>query len=152
DLVAVRLRGLALQRLQVHHLARGKAARSAAYACAVGNALSIAACLRELMRWFYASAAAACKPGQGWTGTRASFDTPDRKYGSPGPERRSAPGQRQPGMGLDRSQDEAGVDVGHAGIVEQAVEQETGKVLQVLDVDVEQVIHVAGQGVARHHL
>src|SRR5699024_7461669 len=53
---------------------------------------------------------------------------------------------------LDRAQHETGIDVGDAAGVEQAVEQETREVLQVADVDVQQVVHVAGQGVAGGNL
>src|SRR5690606_9723306 len=63
-----------------------------------------------------------------------------------------APRQWQAAGFLHGAQHEAGVHVGHPGVVEQAVEQEAREVLQVLDVDVQQVVHVAGQGMAGHHL
>src|SRR3546814_19545280 len=43
---------------------------------------------------------------------------------------------------------EARIDVGDAGLCEQAVEEEAGEVFEVADGDLQEVIHVAGQRVA----
>jgi len=59
--------------------------------------------------------------------------------------------QRQCLEALHRAQHEAGIGIGHAPGVEQPVQQEVREVLQVTHVDVQQVVHVAGQCMAGHH-
>src|SRR3546814_5974299 len=60
----------------------------------------------------------------------------------------SRPRQRHPPERLHRAQHEARIDVGDAGLCEQADEAEAGEVFEVADGDLKQVVNVAGRRVA----
>jgi hypothetical protein len=50
------------------------------------------------------------------------------------------------------AQHEAGVDVGDIAGAQHTVEQEAREVVEILDHDLQQIVHVAGKRVTGHHL